>query len=374
MDYEIVVYGLGGFGERETIGEEESSLHNICLGEIVGSNKLYCVRLSEILRHVLIVGTTGSGKTTTASIICKNVLNKGKTVVVFDWNGEYFEVLQNIGVEEKYIVVFNKNNPLRINPFEHSRHSDYEEYVEQIIDILENVLQLTPPQTYFLYQTFAENKDIRSFSSLLEKLSENPFYVEGYSGREARFALIRKIRMLTFSSAKRVFATTNDLEKIFNSKSYSPKIFIVDLSWITNVTLKKLYSLFLLKAIFDRVSLESRNHRGILKYLVIIDEAHNILTENNELLQRVFSEIRKFGAGLVAISQSISEMPNYVLRNTNIKIFHTIRSFKDIKEISGLMPPNVNIQNILISLNVGEALIYDNFSKYPVKVIIKAQN
>ena len=354
--------------------EEESLTYNICLGEIIGSNKPYCIRLSEILRHVLIVGTTGSGKTTTASVICKNVLNKGKRIIVFDWNGEYREVLRRIGVRDGDIVIFDKLNPLRINPFEYGGSDDYEEYVEQIIDILESVLQLTPPQTYFLYQTFIEKKDINSFGALLQALSRSPFDVEGYSGREARFALIRKIRPLTFSSAKRVFVRANDLERIVNGNDYSSKIFIIDLSWITNVTLRKLYTLFLLKTIFDKVSLRKWSKENILRYLVVIDEAHNILVENNELLQRVFSEVRKFGVGLIAISQSVTEMPNYVLRNTNVKIFHAIRSYRDIKEVIGLMPPNTNVQNILISLNVGEALIYDSASKYPIKVRIKVSD
>ncbi len=372
MDFEIVVYNVEGFNiKRDAINQEDLS-NNICIGEIVGSNKPYCIRVNEMLRHTLIVGTTGSGKTTTASIICSNLLKKGKKIVVLDWNGEYYEILKKLGVKDEYIVLFDKHNPLRINPFEYKSEENYEEYVEQIIDILESVLQLTTPQTYFLYQTFInKRKDISSFKALLETLSKETFDSEGYAGREAKYALVRKIRPLTCSTAKQIFSKTSNLETIFNRENYEPKIFIVDLSWITNTTLRKLYTLFLLKSVFDKVVHKSRN-RSMLKYLIVIDEAHNILVENNELLQRIFSEIRKFGVGLVAISQSIIELPNYVIRNTNMKIFHAIRSFKDIKEVMGLMPPHANVQNILISLAVGETLIFDNISKYPVKVMVKS--
>ncbi len=374
LDYEIVVYG-GEVSSKTFLRKNTPTLESICLGIIANSEDLYCLKLSDFLRHTLIVGATGSGKTTTAAIISKKVLDKGKSVIILDWHGEYWELFKKLNVKEKYLVLFSKEKPLRINPFRIGEKQYFGEYVESLIDILESVLQLTPPQTYFLYETLLRSKNsgkdrIDCFDKLYEKLKE--FYdSEGYSGREARYALIRKIRPLTLSTAHHVFSGMSDLDSVFDLQAFDAKIFIVDLSWISNLTLKKLYSLFLIKEIYDKASSLRSTAHGLLKLIVVIDEAHNILTSENELMERVFSEIRKYGVGLIAISQSIIDVPNYVLRNTNLKIFHTLKSFKDVKEVCSIMPPNVNVQNLLVSLGVGEVLIYDNYTNYPIKVKIK---
>ncbi|MEM4004949.1 MAG: DUF87 domain-containing protein, partial [Desulfurococcaceae archaeon] len=60
-------------------------------------------------RHVLITGTTGSGKSRTASIIAKRISEElNIRVVILDWHSEYMYLLN------RYKVVDPYSNPLQL--------------------------------------------------------------------------------------------------------------------------------------------------------------------------------------------------------------------------------------------------------------------
>lgn len=87
-----------------------------------------------LFRHILIVGSTGSGKTRTASIIIKSILEKKRLfLVVYDWHSECGELLPGSHVLNPF------KTPLQL--FKGERDD---------ISVITSVFELTPPQEYIL--------------------------------------------------------------------------------------------------------------------------------------------------------------------------------------------------------------------------------
>lgn len=343
----------------EEVAEEEG----INIGKIEEEDIKLLLSTNDVNRHIIILGSTGSGKTTTSSIIAYGLYRLKIPVIIIDWHDEYCEKLAKLGIER--VRIYNIKNPYSINPFALVKHS-YEESTTIIVDILESVLGLTYPQAYYLYEILSKdskNYDLNlSFNFLLEKLRDYVDTSEGYSGREARYALMRKIKPLTLGQAKKLFLNSNTEELITDG------ITIIELGGISNNTLRRLYVMFLLKKIYDEVS--RRGLTNDLRLAVIIDEFHNLADVSNVLLEKLFSEIRKYGVGLIIVSQSLHDIPNYVVRNINTKIIHSIRTYRDLKELVNTLPRGPELSDLILNLKVGEALVHRSNVPYLVKAII----
>lgn len=342
----------------------------IKLGIVEGTEKELVLTLDDINKHVLILGSTGLGKTTTSSILTLELIRHNIPVLIIDWHDEYFNLLLKLGLSHNAVKVYNVNNPYPLDPFAAKNSESLDEKISYIVDILESTLNLTPPQSYYLYEVLYEEckkgYSEMSFNVLFEKLKSYNDIIEGYSGREARFALLRKIRLLTIGQAKKLFK----IQDSKNTKLVRKPVTIIELGRIKNNTLRRTYTLFLLKELFSTYT--EKGLSSNLKLAVVLDEFHNLI--NNQpcnVLERLFSEIRKFGVGLIVVSQTVAGLPNFVLRNANTKIIHSIKTFQDLKELINIIPYGPKFQDVILNLSVGEALVYKVSMQYPVKVSIK---
>ena len=121
-----------------------SPIDNIIpVGRTIDDNRvLIGIPLANIPHHILVLGATGSGKTTTTSIFIKNLLRaypKLYRVVVIDWHGEYKNLLDD------YIYYNPYSKPLIGLTIE-------KESLDEVIDIIEESLDLTSAQSYILYE------------------------------------------------------------------------------------------------------------------------------------------------------------------------------------------------------------------------------
>ncbi|MEM0122411.1 MAG: ATP-binding protein, partial [Saccharolobus sp.] len=149
---------------------------------------------------------------------------------------------------------------------------------------------------------------------------------------------------------------------------YFSRSAIINLSSISNIKLRKLYALFLIKLLTEAYI----RYKPKEKMLIIIDEAHNYFSNNiNSFLDRIISEIRKYNIGLCFITQSPSLLSQTVIKNTNIKIVHSIKSDIDKKAIRDTLSLDDRLAQSLDKLDVGEAIVSTPKLKIPIIVKIK---
>lgn len=317
---------------------------NISIGYLY-SNPEIIVTLSDdhLFRHIAIVGSTGSGKSTTASIIAEKSAEKGYAVVIIDWHGEYEQLIQ----AKDLVIYANLFNGVILEPL------NLEELIKReplsFLEILESALELTPPQAHILEDAMNIVTRRSIFSSycideIIDIIQNSSASARWFT--ESREALLRKLKPLSSSYLK---ISWNKLNKIVVEKG---KVHIFDVSQIPNVRIKRILSSLLIRSITIKAQ-----YNNIAKPLIIIvDEAHNILYPENPI-SSLIAEVRKWNIGFVVITQAPSMLSPVVLKNVNTKIVHTLKSAGDIKTVILAATLKKQHKKIISALKPGEALI-----------------
>jgi DNA helicase HerA-like ATPase len=300
----------------------------------------------ELTRHTLILGSTGSGKTHTAAKLLERA--EGYSRLVLDWHGEYSSLLDHATI---------------INPYSAPIGLDIGDTYETV-ELFTEALELTSPQSYILSRVIESRRidDIDELVRILEGLTDESSWM-----RESRLALIRKITPLARSGYRNLFRQESDIVDKFSTGSNG--ILIMDVSRIKDPLVRRVYSLMLLKTIFTKAI--SKKIRGRL--LVCIEEAQNLLSRMNpaSLIVRMLGEIRKFGVGLIIVSQSPTSIDEAAMKNTNTKIIHAVTSSQDLEELEKSIFMPRDTLRLLPYLEVGEAVLYSRHYKKPVIVRVE---
>lgn len=285
------------------------------------------IKPGDFLRHCLVVGTTGSGKTSLAMKLASELKLYGAASVL-DWYGEYSQV-------GDYVVRVGVGEPVAI-PIEDPLDAVF---------LLEEVLDLSSPQAYLLAKLLKKSKDLERVVDLIEA-----YEPEARWEVETKASLARKVSLLLrYGKVFRV-VQPNEVGKIDHfSKG---RLAVFDLSNLRTLELRRLVALGVLNAV------KYLKERGMFdeNIFVVVEEAHNIVAKS-KLLQRYLAEVRKLGIGLIVVTQSPAGLDYEVMNNTNIKIVKALKSADDIAAISRSMNLDSKLGSQINKLGYREALI-----------------
>jgi DNA helicase HerA-like ATPase len=284
------------------------------------------ISVGDVLRHCLIVGSTGSGKTSLAKRLARLLARHG-AVVVLDWYGEYCDVVDRV-------VRVGQEEPVEI-PVEDPL---------DVVSLLEEVLELTPPQAYLLAKVLRRTSSVEFLLDLLES-----YVPEARWEIETKASLLRKLSFIVrYGKLLRIAPP----EKLNSTFLYRGGCVSVDLSDLRVLELKRLAALSTLNSI--RYIQERRLFDG--RVFVIVEEAHNVASRG-DLLARYLAEVRKLNMGLIVITQSPAALGFELMNNTNIKIVKTLRSAEDIQAIARSINLSSDRYSLLSRLEFDEAIV-----------------
>lgn len=342
-------------GEKLLLHNTKNKRGMIALGTIISTateTKAY-LHVDDVLRHVYVVGSTGSGKTTTVKRILYELLLQDNDLIaiVFDWHGEYKSLVQymlsRIANKLKYRI-FTPGVPGGDNipiPFT-SCGGD----VELNISILESILDLTPPQISMLLDLINDlcrEYKIITASNILEVVRKRRKVAQSKSEVEVLSALHRKMFTLTWGQGLLLF---NKLSEANISDLFSYRLSIIDLSHIINPRTRVLYAMLLFKKIYElKIMNEHENN-----IIMVIEEFHNY-QKQYDVISQVIAESRKYGLGLILVNQSISDVAIQILSNTNTKIIHRIVNPSELRYLIEMLGKELGYT--ALNLDVGEAIL-----------------
>lgn len=366
-------------------------------------------------KHAVIVGSTGSGKScTVATVIEQIALLKSSNAILFDIHGEYSPIT---GDNIKLYRVAGPNDTYSDDVlFLPYWLLTYEEMMSMMLDRGDNN---APNQAMLFSKTVLQKKKEFLSNNGLEEMVDDitidspipyemgklidqfVFYneemVDGakantkkkgdYNGILSRFIqrLENKIsdKRLNFMFSQDENLINSDYmnelcQKLLLSASDGGGIKIIDFSEVPSDILPLIVSL-IARIIFSVQQWIDKDK--IHPIAIFCDEAHLYIPQNVKQgmeslslmsFERIAKEGRKYGVGLVVITQRPSEVDRTVLSQSSNFVAMRLTNADDQNVIKKLLPDSIgNFGDLLPVLDVGEALVVGDASLLPSRILVK---
>lgn len=338
----------------------------------VGMLRNYDLRImldinSMVQRHVSILAKTGGGKSYISGDIVEEMMKHGVTCMIVDPHGEYGAMRDaadgkgdmRFGVVprsyDESIVEFGMNEDLDVHPLRFTLRSlDARDIMELCAssDSKTSVLALSKA-----IENVKATKDFYSLTDLIDEVSS--------IDSAKHYALIRDLQSL---DSLRLFAekgnSLSDLVQkgkttIINLKGYSPDI--------QQIIVRRLGTMLF----------EMRKAERIPPMILVLEEAHNYCpqTESTACKKSIItiaSEGRKFGLGLMVISQRPAKIDKNVLSQCGTQIILKVTNPNDLKAISASVEGLTSgMEQDISNLPIGTALIVGAGIQTPLLVDVR---
>jgi len=275
---------------------------------------------SQINYHILIAGSSGTGKSSLAKKLIKELYYQWAIpCLVIDPHNEYVKVIEEL---DGIVVDASK---ISINPLELDECSPRERIV-QVADTIQRVFRLGNLQRAvledLLEEAYAEKGIVNddpetwkfkppTFLTLLRVIEKRIEYARS-SGERSRYEGLKPyIRLLSTSIFRE---TTISFSDILSKPS------VIAMANLPGDHVKAILSETLLRKIahYMYVSGESMG----LSHYIVIDEAHRICRRSTEpsLVARLMMESRKYGIGFIIITQQPLDIDEGIIANSALKI------------------------------------------------------
>lgn len=396
---------------------------DITLGSLVDmgvrQNAIYSFPKDALVRHSLISGLPGSGKSTTCKRIIKYLRDCNVPVLIIEpakddyvrWaieqnkklpDSEQFNIIMP-GVKE---IEGLKPNPLYLNLFqpatfgnvpvnliqhaesvvnllnaalptedvvpiliEESVHEALKEFILKFKDKFKHAIDLNEPENPSL--EFYPNVDFLMDigNRVIDGKTYAPQIKQGF--KEVLNTRFNSLRRGTRGDILNVPLSTN-AETLFNRPT------VINLSRLVGSQDKSLISSLILLALNEyrtaRYNGDSdyraRARRNELMHLCVIEEAHNVLKRPvhlgsggnaqqavAELFGNMISEIRSNGQGLMIVDQVPTRLIEDAVKNTSLKIAHRLISPDDVELMASAMVLRPDQAQVIPALQIGDAII-----------------
>ncbi|MCS7099085.1 MAG: ATP-binding protein [Sulfolobales archaeon] len=268
-------------------------------------------------RNVVIVGATGTGKSTLAKQLINQVEQLRIPTVVFDPHGEYCRDCANCECV--------KASELSIN-IPQIRGEDVESRAEFIAEAISEIYSLGSLQRIALAKTLVQvlrERSSASFSDILDyllRISRGELEV-GVSPLVAR-SLVPYVENLrnTFRESGRGVLDYLNLVTVVDYSELSRSVATV----VAELVLDELYHTF----------------RDAGREMVLVVDEAQIFLKKSRALARLFREGRKYGISSILVTQNLSSVPREVLLNSAVLVFFSNPEISEARYIAKLLSPD----------------------------------
>ncbi|MGF1817069.1 ATP-binding protein [Vibrio splendidus] len=393
----------------------------IQLGEHVGSGGAPCYAdLNELLgKHTAILGSTGAGKSGTVAAVIHSILERGDVakhehwhpqIIILDPHNEYgkaFPEHQRLSTDEGslklpyWLLDLDESLSLFIGKTEFAATSQsnivknalitVREHASEQLRLDKNKLTVDSPIPYIL-------GDSSGFDHFGKKDGE--LYTEGLIGainlqrppnsnkkdHEDFNKVIRKIDSLLKDGRLKFMMDSWDGEQdplptIVNQfLTQQTTVQIVDLSGVPN-EVAGVASAAIARIIFQLKVWQTEVERQNSPVLLVCEEAHRYVPNRGEAqyeaaqsaIRRIAKEGRKYGVGLLLVSQRPSEVEATVLSQCNSWIVLRITNDADREHVRSVLPDSMSgLTKMLSGLRRQEAIFVGQAATLPTRVMIRS--
>ena len=358
---------LGSQGPGLVPPEPQEAAGEYVLGDVVYNGKTLCpfgLRESEWIQHAAVFGRSGAGKTNLSFIMVREILKKGKPVLIFDWKRNYRDLLSIPGFEKMAVYTIGRStSPFSFNPLVPPRETNARTWLKKIVAIMAYSFMLGDGVMFLLSEAidkvYADAgvydgtvKTWPTFRDVLHVLRERKTV-----GREAGWlaSALRAVSNLCFGDMDRLLNEGHDdLETLIN------RPVILELDGLTT-TDKTFFIQSVMLWLYHYRMVEA--DREQFKSAVLLEEAHNVLGSRTSLvgdmslMEVIQREIRELGTALWLVDQMPSSLPLSVLANTHTNIVFSLKTRADMGAVAQTLLLPEDAKSAPAELQVGEAIV-----------------
>jgi hypothetical protein len=348
--------------------ESGTKIGYLCIGETYSENQEVLFDVKKLReKRTMVFAQSGFGKTNLMKVLIYNTIadtNYGK--LIFDLNGEYYlngtktyglGSIDDTSIRENLVVFsdkkiskddrFNIKGNVRLNMHKHLSISDILNFGTGFSEVMKS----------FLY--YLEDEQVEDFIANLNHYASKPeelhkkypdFWKEKDASASKTMSAIKKRLSFLTEESKGLHLNTSTLVEDVFAYLKQGKTVIIDLSLRDNQEATIISNIFMRK-LFENNKREftSNNTENVINTVIVVEEAQNVLSDefvrsNANPFVRVAKEGRKFGLGLVAITQRPSAISEEIRSQAeNFFVLHMGNS----KDIKALVESNINYGGVI---------------------------
>lgn len=388
---------------------------SITLGKVVDTGVVqsndYKIDPNALVRHTLVTGSTGSGKSTTCKAIIGEIMKRDVPVLIIEpAKDDYLRWAMKLNEKlppEKQFGLYMPGasefdgvplEQLALNPFQPGAvpgaKVDMMTRGETLTALLNaslpvsDILPVIIDETVYTYLYMSYKKEF--LGEAMEQPHQYP-KLEGliYVAKQVLKArnyeqkvqenigasLTTRFSYLTRGSRGKLLnvPVSTPFEKLFNrpvvinlSRISGQK----DKALIMSILMQDLYE-YRMSAYANDAAYRERAQQNKLMHLTVVEEAHNVLMKPQadfggsgnpqqmmaDLFGNMLSEIRSYGEGLMIVDQVPTRLIPDAIKNTNYKIVHRLVSPDDCEVMAAGLALRPDQKPLISSLGIGNAII-----------------
>lgn len=387
----------------------------ITLGNVVNmgveQNAKYSIDYNDLVRHTLVVGSTGSGKSCTCKRILTELLEKDVPALIIEpakddyvrWAIKMNRILPKEKQFRIYMPGFDSFegtplNTLRLCPFQPAAIAgapvDMTSRCENLISLInaslptDDILPVLIDETIYSIYDAAYPKVFKSGAMMQQQeyyplltalsfMSKQVMKKKNYEEKvRANLATCLETRFQYLTRG-----TRGKLLNVMHSTDYSelfdhPTVINIsgisaarDKALIMSILMLSLYEYRKSKYTYD-AAYRAKAQENRLMHLTLVEEAHNILmnpnpnaTSNNpqkvvaDLFTNILSEIRSYGEGMMIVDQYPTRLIPDAIKNTNYKVIHRLVSPDDSEVMASSISLRSEQEALIPCLTAGNAIV-----------------
>jgi hypothetical protein len=350
----------------KTTWSGKSMVYPVEVGVFKGTDQKVFIDAKEVItKHMLILGTTGSGKSHFTKKFLSRLLQQHPVqILIFDPHGEYYEELKESVSEEDIDQVV----------FEETIFPVYPEEVEDIIKGigLSNIISGN--------SKVARNNKSRLAAEIKPSLKATSFKEKNLYDillnvkTEDDEAISEKVAsVLGKEILESQVSTYNEIDLALKS---SKRVIIFNFSHVTDPATRVNLAGLVMQELFEK------NKKDKKERIVVLEEAHNFAPESSygdvsagrnnlalTMARKIASEGRKFNLGLIVITQRPAQVSKYVLSQANTQAMFRTMNESDLKAIESYVEfAGKSMIGLLPSLRTGVGVLSGLGVPFPLVV------
>ncbi len=341
------------------------------LGQVMyPGTKPYCpfgLHEQEWIKHILITGMTGAGKTNLTLLILEQLFEHQKPWLVFDWKRTYRDMVPLRQFSDARVFTVGRSiAPFRFNPLFPPPRVAAGEWLTKLVDVIKHAYFVGEGVEYLLRSAIdAEYQDAGVFDA---RPSRAPAFVN-IRNAVSRMRLAGRMQLWK-ASALRV------LESLCFRHGLGPVVNVTQ-AWdhqrlLSGNVILELDALSDADKVFLTEALilwiyelrKSEAAREQFKHALIIEEGHHVLSHKKEqaegaetIMETCLRQIREFGEAVIVIDQEPTKLSSSIKANTHTKITFNLGNGQDVVDMARCLGLDDEESNCIPLLKTGHAII-----------------